>query len=428
MIRDNSNVLDVAVVGGGPAGISACLELSKHSHLKVALFERSSELGGIPKYSSLFFFGMRDRKRISKGTTYARIIDRRLRKTPTKIYTDTTVTKISPETPPKYHKLETISKEGARSFDSRFVILATGCCESSRAARIIPGTRPPGIYTTGELEQLSHNYKSSPGKKAVIIGSENVVFPCVLSLKNSGVDIVGIVEEDQELHTYPFMFKGLMKFFGIPIYKGISVENITGEDRVEKLELKENRTGKKFELECDTVIITGKFRSYAPLLDNTSLELDGETLGPLIDTNMMTSVKNIYCAGNIMRGANMHDLCALEGKQVAKNIVEELSSNSIKNTTIVPIKADSPIRYVVPQKLIINRREDKTNMRYDHNVSIQLSHTFRNIVLEARSGSDKIWNKSFSRIIANNRVPIPTNNFDWNRVDRNKGIILKAIF
>ena len=47
MMNNDRISMDVAVIGGGPAGISACLELSKSPGLRIALFERESELGGI---------------------------------------------------------------------------------------------------------------------------------------------------------------------------------------------------------------------------------------------------------------------------------------------------------------------------------------------------------------------------------------------
>ena len=74
MPSEESIPLDVAVVGGGPAGISACLELSKSSQLKVALFESEAELGGMPR-SCHIFFGLRDRKRIYTGPAYAQKLD-----------------------------------------------------------------------------------------------------------------------------------------------------------------------------------------------------------------------------------------------------------------------------------------------------------------------------------------------------------------
>ena len=54
--------LDVAVIGGGPAGISTCLELSRRAGLSIALFEGEQQLGGMPR-SCHIFFGMRDRLR-----------------------------------------------------------------------------------------------------------------------------------------------------------------------------------------------------------------------------------------------------------------------------------------------------------------------------------------------------------------------------
>ena len=61
---------DVAVIGGGPTGISAALELVKSSDVKVDLFENETELGGIPR-SAHYFFGMRDLKRLYSGRFYA---------------------------------------------------------------------------------------------------------------------------------------------------------------------------------------------------------------------------------------------------------------------------------------------------------------------------------------------------------------------
>ena len=53
-ITNNPIPLDVGVIGGGPSGISACLELSKLPGLKIALFERDAELGGVPHSCNIF--------------------------------------------------------------------------------------------------------------------------------------------------------------------------------------------------------------------------------------------------------------------------------------------------------------------------------------------------------------------------------------
>ena len=95
MVAEKSIPVDVAVVGGGPAGISACLELSKSSDLDIALFESEAELGGIPRITHIYF-GLRDRKRIYTGLAYARKLNNLIRKTSTKIYTNATVLEVIP--------------------------------------------------------------------------------------------------------------------------------------------------------------------------------------------------------------------------------------------------------------------------------------------------------------------------------------------
>ena len=60
--------LDLAVIGGGPAGISACLQPAKYHELTAAFFENDFEIGGMPK-TGHFPFGMRDLKGIHRGSS-----------------------------------------------------------------------------------------------------------------------------------------------------------------------------------------------------------------------------------------------------------------------------------------------------------------------------------------------------------------------
>jgi thioredoxin reductase len=425
MVNESPIPLDVAVVGGGPAGISACVELSKSSELKIALFESEAALGGIPR-ACHFFFGLRDLKRIYTGPAYARELNRLIQKTSVKINTEATVIKIIPGSSGEAHRIDVLSPQGFHTYVSRFVLLATGCFESSRSARVIPGTRPAGVYTTGTLQQMVNLNHLKPGKRALIIGSEHVALSSILTLRRAGVSVAGIVEEDRELQTYPSAARAMSVLFDFPIYKGTSVKAILGHNRVDGVELVTEENQSCFQVECDTVIITGKFQPDSSLIERTSIEQDPSTLGPVVDMNLMSSVENIFAAGNLLRGAYMHDLCALEGKQAARQILKRLQSGESQIDECISIQAESPIRYVFPQKIVPHQIHSTPSSRLFHGFAIQVEHSLKKPVIEAWTGNEKIWKGSFSKLIASTRIPLPVKKFDWNRVDPQKGITLKV--
>ena len=63
---------DVAIVGAGPAGLSAAVELKKQGVARVVVLERFEQAGGIPRHCGHPPFGMREFRRVLSGPAYAR--------------------------------------------------------------------------------------------------------------------------------------------------------------------------------------------------------------------------------------------------------------------------------------------------------------------------------------------------------------------
>jgi thioredoxin reductase len=419
----NPEVLDVAVIGGGPAGISACLELSTQARLDIALFEGEQELGGMPR-SCHVFFGLRDRMRLDTGPSYARKLDKLIRKTEVRVHTGSRVLSLLPGGPGEAHEIHVLSPDGPKPFRSRFILLATGCFESPRSERLIPGTRPSGIFTTGTLQQLANLRRLKPGNRALVVGSEHVALSGVLTLRHAGTSIVGMIEKNADLHTYASVATLMSRLFGFPIFKYTVLSRIIGNKRVEGVELLAGDNRKPLEIECDTLVMTGRFRPDSSLIDGTPIVKDPCTLGPNVDSTFMTSVQNIFAAGNVLRGADMHDLCALEGRLAARGILRSMQTLRTCTLPSVSARAERPIRYVVPQRIAPTPK--RLLSKFLPWPEIQLERTLVRPTLEAWSGQERIWQGSYRKLIGNTRIPIPIEKFRWDRVHPGLGVTLRV--
>ena len=113
----------VVIVGAGPSGLSAAIELRRLGIRHVTLFEREQRAGGIPRHTNHPGFGIRDLHRVMSGPRYARTLAERARRSGVEMRLGTAIFSID-------------------DIDADAVILATGARERPRSARLVPGDRP----------------------------------------------------------------------------------------------------------------------------------------------------------------------------------------------------------------------------------------------------------------------------------------------
>ncbi len=87
--------------------------------------------------------------------------------------------------------------------EARASVLATGCRERPRAARLVPGSRPQGVLTTGALQQLVYLLGERSGRRAVVVGAEHVSFSALLTLAHGGARAVAMVTEQPDTRRSP---------------------------------------------------------------------------------------------------------------------------------------------------------------------------------------------------------------------------------
>jgi thioredoxin reductase len=336
----------VLIVGAGPAGLAAALELRRLGIERVVVVDREAEAGGIPRHSVHTGFGVRDLHRLMSGPAYAARYVRLARDAGVDLRTATTATGWTGPT-----AASLTSPRGLDGISARAVLLATGCRERPRAARLVPGTRPLGVLTTGALQQLVYLQRAAVGRRAVVVGAEHVSFSAVLTLAHAGAATVAMITEHARHQSYaPFRWLTATRF-GVPIRTESRLSAILGLRRVEAVELTHMPTGAIDQLACDTVVFTGDWIPDHELARRAGLTMDPATRAPRVDQQLRTSIRGVFAAGNLLHGAETADIAALSGRHAARSINAFLDRGAWPDRPPLPIRCEPPLRWVSPSAI-----------------------------------------------------------------------------
>ena len=259
--------MTVVVVGGGPAGLACAVELRRLG-AEVLVLDREATAGGIPRHCAHQGFGVRDLHRSLSGPRYARRWVELARETGARVEEETTVTGWSAG-----DALEVTSPAGRRELRADAIVLATGCRERPRSARLVPGSRPDGVLTTGQLQQLVE-LGGEVGRRALVVGAEHVSFSAVATLAHAGTEVVGMVTELPRHQSLALFRLGVALRYRAPLWTRTAVSGIYGHPRVEEVELLDVDGGSTRRVACDTVVFTADWIPDHELAALAGLELD----------------------------------------------------------------------------------------------------------------------------------------------------------
>jgi thioredoxin reductase len=336
----------VVVVGGGPAGLAAAIELRRRGADEVVVLEREREAGGIPRHADHPGFGARDLRRLLSGPGYARRYAVLARAAGAEIRTETMVTGWTPE-----GALEVTGPAGREAIAPGAVVLATGCRERPRAARLVPGTRPAGVMTTGTLQQLVHLRGARPGTRAVVVGAEHVSFSAVATLAEAGARAVAMVTAAPRHQSFAAFRAGAALRYRLPLHTRTAVTRIDGRARVEGVELTDLDTGSAWEVACDTVVFTADWIPDHELAVLAGIALDPGTRGPAVDAALRTGRPGVFAAGNLLHGAEAADVAALGGRHAGAAAAAYLAGGREWPPERVPVRCAPPLHWIAPNAI-----------------------------------------------------------------------------
>ena len=162
--------VDIAIIGGGPAGLAAAVGAYDAGSRSILIIERDEQLGGILNQCIHNGFGLHTFKEELTGPEYAARFIAQVQERDIPYVLGSMVLDISPEKVITY----TSSKEGLVQVQAKAVVLAMGCRERPRGALNIPGYRPAGIFSAGTAQRLVNMEGYMLGREVVILGSGDI--------------------------------------------------------------------------------------------------------------------------------------------------------------------------------------------------------------------------------------------------------------
>ena len=351
---------DVLVIGGGPAGLAAAISAHKEN-ARVVLVERESRLGGILKQCIHDGFGLvRFNEKLS-GPEYAeRFIDEfRELGIESKLLTFVT----SVERIPEGFKATLVSRDGVEVYETKTIILATGCRERTSKQVFIHGTRPSGIFTAGTAQHYTNLLGQLPTKRCVILGSGDIGLIMARRLTLEGAEVVGVYEVKPTPSGLTRNIHQCLNDYNIPLHLSHTVTRVFGEDRLTAVEIAEVDNhmkpipGTEEIIDCDALILSVGLIPENEIAENLDVQIDTRTKGPICDAHLMTTVPGVFSCGNALHVNDLVDYVSESGETAGK-----YAAHFALGVDRVPVEIhpNENILYIVPQRIDLSEDNSET--------------------------------------------------------------------
>jgi len=298
--RSQLRKTEIAVIGGGPAGLSAAVSATQMG-ARVTLLDRNQKLGGQLVKQTHKFFGSEQQYACVRGVDIAGVLANKLDRDKTDIMLDAAVLGY-------YQEDGVLGIEQNDKFikiEPKKVIVATG---ASERVLTFPNNDLPGIYGAGAAQTLMNEHGVVPGSNVLMVGAGNVGLIVSYQMMQAGVKVKAIIDAAPRITGY-LVHASKVRRLGIPIHTSYTVKEAHGKENLERAtiwrldESWQPIEGTEIDLDVDVMCIAVGLSPLNELLWQAGCqmkyipELGGHTT--LRNEDMETSVKGIYVAGDV---------------------------------------------------------------------------------------------------------------------------------
>ena len=343
---------DVAVIGGGCAGMAAAISARREGAEKVLILERSPRLGGVLRQCIHNGFGVHRFGKDLTGTEFAAAYITQTQKTGIDTLTSTIVLDVTKE-----RTILAMNREGMLQIKAASVVIATGCRERSRGALLIPGTRPAGILSAGTAQRYMNLEGYLVGRRIVILGSGDIGLIMARQFVLEGAQVLAVAELQPYSSGLTRNIVQCVEDFEIPLYYNTTVSRIHGTERVTGVTLvhvdeKRNPLPKtEWFLPCDTLILSVGLIPENELAGQAGIPLHPATGGAVVDDAFETEASGIFACGNALHVHDLADFVTEESEWAGRNAALFALGRLIGGDIQAVVTDGIGVRGVVPQRI-----------------------------------------------------------------------------
>ena len=384
--------VDLAVIGGGPAGLAAAAEAKRQGIQRVVLIERDLELGGILQQCVHDGFGLHRFQRRMSGGQYAEAFIRDVQALDIQVQDNTMVLEITPD-----KKIYAVNeKEGMLLYECGAIILAMGCRERTRNQVFIYGSRTSGILTAGAVQRYINMEGYLPGRKAVILGSGDIGLIMARRMTLEGMEVEGVYEVMPSPGGLTRNIVQCLEDYNIPLHLSTTVVKTHGRERltgVTVAKVDENRRpipGTERYIDCDLLVLAVGLIPENELSRGAGIEIDPRTQGPVVDQDFMTSIDGVFAAGNVVAVFDLVDYVSETGEIAARGAARYLKKQregSAETPVYHQVRAGEGVNFVIPQKVAAGEAQQ------DMPFYLRVKQPDQNMVLSCRMGEETVSSK-----------------------------------
>jgi len=300
---------DVLIIGGGPAGITAALELAPHG-IDVLIVDDKHQLGGKLILQTHSFFGTKaDCFAGTRGIDIATKLAQEIEKYPhVRVMLGTTAVACYQD-----RKIGVVNEREYLLINPKKLLIASGARERALS---FPGCDLPGVYGAGAFQTLVNRDLIRPAQKLFIVGGGNVGLIAAYHAVQAGIRVVGLVEVMPQVGGYK-VHQDKIKRLGVPVWTSHTVKCVSGEDRVE------------------SVTIIQVDRDFSPI-PGTEKTFRADTLLVAVGLNPVNELyeqakkfgMEVYSAGDALEIAEASAAIfsgKIAGRQIARSLKKEVS-------------------------------------------------------------------------------------------------------